>query len=89
MDRYKLANTLDRLLDKKWTFEQLTTIFTNLKASNMIEKVSKEKNLILVLEILDQYNLSPMIHKRVLTALNGSSEEWLKNVNILAVDNRF
>ena len=58
MDRYKLANTLDRILDRKWTFEQLDNIFSHLKSSNTIEKSASEQNLIEVLEILDQYKIS-------------------------------
>lgn len=89
VDRYKLANTIDSLLDTEWTFEQLTTIFSNLRASNTIEKAAKEKSLIQVLEILDQYKLSPTNYKNVLIALNKSSEEWLKEVNTITVDNNF
>lgn len=89
VDRNKLANTLDRILDKKWTFEQLDKIFSNLKSSNTIEKSAREQNLIQVLEILDQYKISQINYDKVLTALSHNPEDWLKEVNKIAVDNNF
>ena len=49
----------------------------------------KEKTLIQVLEILDQYNLSPINHKNILSILNRNLEDWLKELNTLAIDNNF
>ena len=65
-----MASTLDNLLKKKWAFEQLNTIFDNLKSDNPIERASKEQNLVLVLDILDQYKLSEKSYDKILFALN-------------------
>jgi hypothetical protein len=43
----------------------------------MIEQAGKEKNLIKILEILDQYKISPKNYTNVLAALNTRYEEWL------------
>ena len=58
-DRLKLFVNLENLLDKKWTFEQLNTIFSNLKASNSYEETLRQQHLIDVLEILSQYKIHP------------------------------
>jgi hypothetical protein len=89
VDRYKLANTLDNLLDRGWSFEQLKAIFINLKSLNTIERVFKEQSLISIIEILDQYKISQTNHEKVLTVLSYSPEDWLKEINKIAVENNF
>ncbi|EAS05901.2 helicase carboxy-terminal domain protein (macronuclear) [Tetrahymena thermophila SB210] len=88
-DRYKLTNILDSLLETGWTFDQLKAIFINLKSLNTIERVFKEQKLISIIEILHQYKISKTNHEKVLTALSCKPEDWLKEINKIAIVNNF
>ncbi|EAR95365.2 helicase carboxy-terminal domain protein (macronuclear) [Tetrahymena thermophila SB210] len=90
VDRFKLANILNNLLEKGWALEQLKAMFINLKSLNTIEQVFKEQNLISIIQILDEYKIAQFYHQDILTVLmQQNPEDWLKGINQIAVRHNF
>ncbi|CAF4173221.1 unnamed protein product [Rotaria sp. Silwood2] len=87
----KLYATLRRLLDKQWTLEQLGTLYDNLHASNYQDKIEKEQYFVDILEILLHYNIdfTSENYERILSTLNEPVDTWLREINMMAVENNF
>ncbi|KAL4473568.1 hypothetical protein ABPG74_022432 [Tetrahymena malaccensis] len=88
-NRQKLAHIIDNLFDKQWTFEQLNEILSSLKSLNTIGRVSIEKSYITIIEIIDQYKISQTKHQNILNALNHRPDDWLKEINKIAIVSNF
>ncbi|CAF1442881.1 unnamed protein product [Adineta steineri] len=82
----KLDRYLNRLSDKNWTFEQLNDLFTIFKRT---DNEKKDQYMVLVLEVLSNYQISPLIKENILLALENSPENWLKEVNNIAIEKSF
>ncbi|CAF3758398.1 unnamed protein product [Rotaria sordida] len=88
IDHSKLSLTLRCLLEK-WTLVELEILFNNLEASNNYEKIMKEECFVDILEILLHYKISSTSenHERILLILKKPVENWLREINTIAVEN--
>ncbi|XP_047128515.1 uncharacterized protein LOC124809060 [Hydra vulgaris] len=84
----QLEKTIDNLFIKKWSFEQLNLLISKLGDSNTINQ-EKLENLNQVFEIIDQYNVPLTTHSKILSILDQETKTWVKEVNLIAVENNF
>ena len=90
--QYKLKATNDsnvfiilfNLLDKKWTFGKLSGLISTIECSNPLNSSSVS---IHVLNIINQFNLSPSKYQECKNILN--SKEPIKELNKLVVEDKF
>lgn len=78
---------INDLIDQKWTFYQLNEVFSNIIDLNIKERKAKEKNIVSVLEIFNQYKVAPTI--KSLRIFNKPAEDWIREANLIAVENNF
>ncbi|CAF3027326.1 unnamed protein product [Rotaria sp. Silwood2] len=85
-DRIKLGFHLDRLLDQTWSFEKLNDLFKSFKELNNQNKV---RHFMQVLDTLSHYTISSKDKENFLSILNNPAENWLTEINKIAIENNF
>jgi preprotein translocase subunit SecA len=90
IDRARLGDVIDRLINNNWDFNKLEVLFDKIKSDSLRDR-EKRKLLIPILEIIDNYKISPspVNYRKIITSLDSESENWLAEINKIAVENNF
>ncbi|CAF4301850.1 unnamed protein product, partial [Rotaria sp. Silwood2] len=84
-DAYNILSN-NRLLDQTWSFEKLNDLFKSFKELNNQNKV---RHFMQVLDTLSHYTISSKDKENFLSILNNPAENWLTEINKIAIENNF